>query len=122
MLEGVSEAGISLDFLKLTPEGVSFLVPTAAEGAVRQTLQELGARAEVKTDRSVVLVHAVNMRDEEGLISRIVAAAIGSGAEIDHLGDMHDRVLIVTTATDAERLRATFESGSTTQPPAETSR
>jgi len=54
------------------------------------------------------LVHAVNMRDEEGLIAEIVQSAIASEAQIDHIGDGHDRLLLVASAESVEKITAHF--------------
>lgn len=104
VLQVVRDAGISLDFLKLTTSGLSFLVTADQSDVVRQTLMDQAPEVAIRPDRRVVMVHAVNMRDEEGLIARIVAAAIASGAQLEHVGDMHDRMLIVTDGAGADLL------------------
>jgi len=101
ILQAIRDAEISLDFLKLTTNGLSFLVTADQSGAVQATLEGQAPELSVRQDRRVVMVHAVNMRDEEGLIARIVAAAIASGAQLEHVGDMHDRMLIVTDGPGA---------------------
>lgn len=112
VLELVKGEGISLDFLKLTSDGLSFLVPKDATDRIEAGLRGAGYAFDLGRDRNIVLVHAVNIRDEEGLIARIVAIAIATGAKLDHLGDMHDRLLIVAEATEAaalaDRLREAF--------------
>jgi aspartate kinase len=108
VLEAVSAVDVSIDFLKLTPAGLSFLVPEAQSEAVQKALAAFGFS--LSRDRSIVLVHAVNMRDEEGLIAGIIQAAIASGARIDHVGDMHDRVLLVMDEADAERVANDFRT------------
>jgi aspartokinase len=104
ILRAVSQAGVSIDFLKLAPTSLSFLVPQDRAAALDEALGRIGAKYEIKSPRSVVMVHAVNMRDEEGLIARIVSSAIGTGLTIEHLGDMHDRMLIVLESSDAAKL------------------
>ncbi|MBV6458482.1 MAG: hypothetical protein HONBIEJF_01610 [Fimbriimonadaceae bacterium] len=102
-LRKVAGAGISIDFLKLTPYGVSFLV---AEGEVpRLESAVAGSTVSISPGMGVVMVHAVNMRDEDGLVASIVSHAIGSGARIEHLGDMHDRLLIVSDLAGAKRIQ-----------------
>ena len=104
LIEAIAKAGISIDFLKLTQTGLSFLVPEALAEKVDTTLQGLAPRHTVSKDHAIVLVHAVNMRDEEGLLAKVVALAIRSGVPIDNLGDMHDQVLIVTKTEGAEKI------------------
>jgi len=100
----VAQAGISIDFLKLTPSGMSFLVPEQTAELMDKTLSACGSHFTVRGDRSIVLVYAVSIRDEEGLIAGIVHTAITNGIRIDHIGDMHDRMLMVVKKPDAERL------------------
>ena len=109
VLEAAAKAGISLDFLKLTPDGMSFLVKENQGDNAKQTLSTLGIGVTVQQGRDVVMVYAVNMRDEEGLIAGIVLQAIKSGAAISHVSDMHDRVLMVVAKEDSPRLKQQLE-------------
>ncbi len=109
VLRAIAEAAISLDFLKLTQSGVSFLIPEAATDAARSALEGAAVTAAIGTGASIVLVHAVNMRDEEGLVARLASIAIGSGAPIEHVADMHDRLLIVTEDSHADSMALAFE-------------
>src|SRR5471030_2739462 len=84
VLAAVAAEGISIDFLKLTPSGMSFLVPEQDANVIDGALQTLGHHFSVRHDRSIVLVYAVSIRDEEGLIASIVHTAIKHGIRIDH--------------------------------------
>lgn len=106
VLELVAASGVSIDFLKFTPSGLTFLMAEADSARVESALAGTTARVGLRSDQAMVMVHAVNMRDEEGLIARIVSAAIASGARIDHLGDMHDRLLISTSRDGARTIEA----------------
>ncbi len=109
VLQTVANASVSIDFLKLTPSGLSFLIQESQAKPVEDALNKSAVHCSVKPGRSVVLVHAVNMRDEEGLIAGIVREVIASGARMDHISDMHDRVLVVVHTEDAPRLREWLE-------------
>ena len=109
VLQIIAEASVSIDFLKLTPSGLSFLVQESQATTVEAALNKCEIHSSVKPGRSVVLVHAVNMRDEEGLIASIVREVIASGSRMDHISDMHDRVLVVVHTEDAARLRDWLE-------------
>lgn len=115
VLEAIREVGVSIDFLKLTSDGLSFLTETRTVTDVKSALKEFSEDVEIWEDRQILIVHAVNMRDEEGLVARIVSDVIASGAQIDHMGDMHDRLLMAMSAEDAEKaetyLRARFLEG-----------
>lgn len=109
VLRAVADAGISIDFLKLTQSGLSFIIPSERSAETEAALGATDFRFSVRVDRAIVEAHAVNMRDEEGLIARIVRSAIELGVEVDHIGDMHDRVLMVVPDDAAERLKASLE-------------
>jgi aspartate kinase len=108
VLKSVAEAGVSVDFLKLTPSGLSFVIADANSPDVERALEPLNVHFTIRNDRCVLLVHAVNMRDEEGLTARIVQEAIASGATVDHISDMHDRMMIVAEARFASSLEGLF--------------
>lgn len=109
VLEAIADAGISIDFLKLAPAGATFMVPDADAARAAETLQRAGIACELLENRHIVLAHAANMRDEEGLIARVMSEAIGSGVGLEHVTDMHNRILIVVGSDDsaplADRLR-----------------
>jgi aspartokinase len=109
VLRALADAQVSIDFLKLTPSGLSCLISEAKTEAVTTALESCGVHFSVRRGRSIVIAHAVNMRDEEGLIARVVQQAIASTARLDHICDMHDRMLIVVHGEDAESLRAWLE-------------
>ncbi len=111
VLKAVAEAGVSVDFLKLTPSGLSFVISDGNAAEVETALSPMGIRHSIRKDRCVVLVHAVNMRDEEGLTARVVQQAIASGAIVDHISDMHDRMLIVADSKYASTLQNLFSEG-----------
>ena len=112
VLDAVASVGISIDFLKLTPSGMSFVVPEQNGDVVDRALEPLGIHFSVRHDRSIVLVHAVSIRDEEGMIAGIVQTAIKNGIRIDHVGDMHDRMLLVVQKADADRLASKLSAAS----------
>jgi aspartate kinase len=109
VLQAVANVGVSIDFLKLTPSGLSFIVSEERSDAVEGALGATDVRFSVRKGRSIVLVHAVNIRDEEGLIAEILQCAITSGAHVDHVGDMHDRLLMVVRSENIDPLRRSLE-------------
>jgi len=109
VLEAVADAGISIDFLKMTPMGLSFLIKATEVEALHKVLKSLDLEYSLRDGRSVVLVHAVNIRDEEGLIAGILKAAISGGTTVHHISDMHDRVLMVVESSEADKLADTVK-------------
>ncbi len=111
VMKAVADAKISLDFLKLTPTGMSFVIPANQTQTISDTLSKEKISNELATGRGIVLVHAVNMRDEEGMIAGILRRVIETGIKVDHASDMHDRILIVTDESQAERFKLLIEKG-----------
>lgn len=109
VLRAVANAGVSLDFLKLTQGGLSFLVDEAVSEKADRALASCGASVSIQRGCGIVTIHAVNIRDEEGLISRLVSVAIREGTSIEHLADMHDRLLLVTDEAQAARLAEVYK-------------
>lgn len=108
-LDRVGDAGISIDFLKLTPSGMSFIVPEDQAERVEEALRETGLHFSIRRGRSIVLAYAVNIRDEEGMIANILKTTIATGTVVDHVGDMHDRMLMVVRTEDVGRVLHQFE-------------
>jgi aspartokinase len=108
VLRRVAGAGVSLDFLKLDGPMLSFVVADGARAAAAAALE--GFEHQITAERCVVLAHAANMRDEEGLIARIISRVTSTGAQVDHIGDMHDRVLVVTGEGDARLVVPALEA------------
>lgn len=102
VLAAVAEANIRISMLKLESRGLSFLVEADRVETATDALR--GFSPGVRGNCSLIEVHAVNMRDEEGLIARVIATAIASGATMNHVGDMHDRILIAVVSSDAQPL------------------
>lgn len=109
LLGAVGAAGVAIDFLKMTPGGVSFLLPEASLAKAKAAIAPLGVDLQISESLRIVIVHAVNIRDEEGLIARILRFAIGRGADVQHVADMHDRVLMVVGGEDADWLAAALK-------------
>ena len=99
-LQRIAKAGISIDFLKLTSEGLSFVVQENLAGEVSRALE--GLHITHTLGRCVVSAWSPNLRDEEGLAARLVSAVIASGAGLDHVSDMHDRLLFLMDRNGAE--------------------
>ena len=104
VLSAVQKAGVSIDFLKFGQSVMSFVAPESDHDALQKALASCDCESSLEKGRCVVTVHAVNMQDEEGLVARIVSEVVASGEDVDHIGDMHDRLLLVTDSETGERL------------------
>lgn len=104
VLARLAKHNISIDFLKITPTGVSFVASESKAAEIEQILAPVHANITVKRGCSVVLAHAVNIRDEEGLIANILKLTIQEGYSIEHISDMHDCALLVLDSESAHSL------------------
>jgi aspartokinase len=104
VLAAIRQAGVSIDFLKFAQGAISFVANDSDYAALKKALEGVDGKAELEQDCCIVIVNAVNMQDEEGLVARIVSEVIASGEAVDHIGDMHDRLLLVTDSKTGERL------------------
>ena len=109
VLKSVADTNVSIDFLKLTPSGLSFLIAETQGKEIEAALASSGVHATTRPGRSIILVHAVNMRDDECLVASIVHEVIASGSKVDHISDMHDRLLAVVHTADAPTIAKRLE-------------
>lgn len=107
-LGAIRKSQISLDFLKLAGRGISFVCTLDNADSIEQCLKDAGFQPKIIRDRCVLIAYGVNMRDQEGLIAKIVSILAAGTDEIDHLGDMHDRVLAVVPKDQAQELAQTL--------------
>jgi aspartokinase len=109
VLKLVADTNVSIDFLKLTPSGLSFLIAENQTEAIESSLAKGKVHGTTRPGRSIILVHAVNMRDDECLVASIVHQVIASGSKVDHISDMHDRLLAVVHTADAAAIAKRLE-------------
>lgn len=101
-LKSLAEAGVSHKFLQLSPEGIRFIVPSAALRAALESAGKHGWPVSADQHVSVLVVQAPSIREEPRLAAEAAAATLASGAIILHSGDMHDRIYLVVADADAE--------------------
>ncbi len=109
-LKAIKQSGISMDFLKLSADGFSFIVPEEAAQSAKDALCKHNFNVTLLKDRAILSVYAPNIRDESGLVARIAQRVVQTGAYIDSLGDMHSQVLIVLDSKFAQQAKNSLES------------
>lgn len=110
VLEIIAREGLSIDFLKFTQNGLSFLIPEGDSTRLDAALCREDVANSINHNRHVVIVYAVNMRDEEGLLAHVMRAAISSGVAIEHVTDMHDRMLMVVDSKSSTLLSTSLKA------------
>ena len=109
VLEKLKTCSIKIQLLKLNHDGLSFLIKESDREQVSALLSDWNPA--VSPEMCIISIFAVNVRDEEGLIARIIGAAISSGARLEHAADMHDRLLIAARISDADQIITSIRSG-----------
>lgn len=109
-LRRLALAGLSIDFLKLSLDGFSFLVPEDDGAKAEEALCQAGLTARAVKNRAIITVKAPNIRDESGLVARVAELVVRSGASIDSVGDMHSSVLLVVDASVADNAVKSLET------------
>jgi len=102
ILRILADAGISHKYLKLTLDGLAFIIADSQVDETKQALSNAGVDFEMNPGRSLILVHAIGMREEPGMLAKILQAATASGVSVDHIGDMHDKMFMVLRDEVAE--------------------
>ena len=110
VLDQLASSRISIDFLKLGAEGMSFVVPDESAVPSAAAMTVAGAVFTQTHGRCVLSVSSANLRDEEGLAASFMSAVIAGGTRLDHVSDMHDRVLFLIAAEDADRAVQALQS------------
>jgi hypothetical protein len=104
----IGDAGVSHKYLQLAPDGLALIVRDAQVAQLSQVLKTAGIKFDLNEKRSMILVKAPGIWEEKGMIASIMEAAISAGVEVDHVGDMHDRMYMVVRGEVAEDTAAKF--------------
>lgn len=107
-LRVIAEAGISHKYLQLIPDGLALIIRDAQVSQLLEVLKAAKLKFDLNEGRSMILVKAPGIWEEKGMIASVMEAAISAGVEVDHVGDMHDRVYMVVRGEIAEDTAARF--------------
>jgi aspartate kinase len=89
MLEKISETGISIDLINLSPYEKMFTVPAHDAQKTAEILSSLGYEAQATTGFAKVSVVGSGMRGIPGVMARVVKALNSAGTEIVQTADSH---------------------------------
>ncbi|MBS4031381.1 MAG: aspartate kinase [Clostridiales bacterium] len=89
ILEKISETGISIDLINLSPFERMFTVPAQDAQKTAEILSSLGYEPQVKAGFAKVSVVGTGMRGIPGVMARVVKALNRAGTEILQTADSH---------------------------------
>lgn len=112
VLSPLAEGGLPIQFLRIHPDCLSFVVAQADLPRVRETLAEAGVPFEASESCAVITVVAPNMRSIPGLMARMGETLFGRAVGVYQMADSHSSVSCVIAdehlADAAEALRGEF--------------
>lgn len=100
-LGSLAAANVSVDMLKLSDRCLSFIVDESVAVSAEQALSVFSHEVSIVPHRALIGIIAANMRELVGVMTTIAEALATAGAEMEQVGDAHDRVMALI---DAERV------------------
>lgn len=104
ILKGLADAGVSHKYLKLTQNGLALVVAQDKAEVLDNVLGPFGVEFDLRCSRSLVMVYAMSLREEEGLVANVLRTVLAATNEVDHVGEMHDKVFVVVPDAVAEEV------------------
>lgn len=98
----LAEAGISVDFINVRPELISFMVDEAAAEEAADLLEEAGYNYQLASDFVKVSVVGAGMSGRPGIMARVVEALSAAGISIYQTTDSHTAISCLIKAQEKE--------------------
>ena len=95
VFKAMAEAGISLDFINISPAGVVFTVPNALAETAVSILRNLGFHLETTENCAKVSAVGAGMTGVPGVAAKIVQALTDKGVEILQSADSHTTIWVL---------------------------
>jgi aspartate kinase len=100
VFKAMAEAGISVDFINISPSGVVYTVPDTSAKKAIEILDTLGFQAEVTRNCAKVSAVGAGMTGVPGVASRIVQALTESEVQILQSADSHTTIWVLIHERD----------------------
>ncbi|MFS0751793.1 aspartate kinase [Oceanobacillus sp. 1P07AA] len=100
VFKAMAEAGISVDFINISPTGVVYTVPDALTIKAIEILEMLGFHPEVTEGCAKVSAVGAGMSGVPGVASKIVQALTDSGVQILQSADSHTTIWVLVHNDD----------------------
>lgn len=95
VFEAMAEAGISVDFINIFPDGVVYTVPSYYKGKAVEVLQHLGYEPILTDDCAKVSLVGAGMTGVPGVTATIVKTLTDSGVHILQSADSHTTIWVL---------------------------
>ncbi|PAV30053.1 aspartate kinase [Virgibacillus profundi] len=100
VFKAMAEAGISIDFINISPTGVIYTVPEAFTKKAVNILENLGFQPEITENCAKVSVVGAGMTGIPGVASKIVQALTNAEVQILQSADSHTTIWILIHEKD----------------------
>ncbi|SDQ59398.1 aspartate kinase [Virgibacillus salinus] len=100
VFKAMAEAGISVDFINISPTGVIYTVPDAHTKKAVHILETLGFQPEIIENCAKVSAVGAGMTGVPGVASRIVQSLTNAGVQILQSADSHTTIWVLIHEND----------------------
>lgn len=100
VFKAMAEAGISVDFINISPTGVIYTVPNAHTKKAVHILETLGFQPEITENCAKVSAVGAGMTGVPGVASRIVQSLTNAGVQILQSADSHTTIWVLIHEND----------------------
>ncbi|WP_164668944.1 aspartate kinase [Virgibacillus doumboii] len=100
VFKAMAEAGISVDFINISPTGVIYTVPEAHTQKAVEILETLGFHPEITENCAKVSAVGAGMTGVPGVASRIVQSLTNAGVQILQSADSHTTIWVLIHEKD----------------------
>jgi len=100
VFKAMAEAGISVDFINISPTGVVYTVPESLTEKAVEILEVLGFHPEITKGCAKVSAVGAGMNGVPGVASKIVQALTNAGVQILQSADSHTTIWVLVHMKD----------------------
>ncbi|HLQ97388.1 MAG TPA: aspartate kinase [Candidatus Dormibacteraeota bacterium] len=102
IFKAMAEAGISVDFINISPSGVIYTIPTETTAKAINILETLGFKPEINENCAKVSAVGAGMTGVPGVASKIVQALTDKGIQILQSADSHTTIWVLIKEKDVK--------------------
>lgn len=103
VFRAIADAGISVDFINVSPDRKSFIVPEPLADKTRRIIENLGFEAEALKGCAKVSIVGLRMRGVPGIMATMVEALSEAGVGVIQTSDSHVTICCLLKTTDMEK-------------------
>ncbi|GAB3066999.1 aspartate kinase [Virgibacillus ainsalahensis] len=100
VFKAMAEAGISVDFINISPSGITFTVPDSVTEKAEHILKKLGLYSEITRRCAKISAVGAGMAGLPGVVSKIAEALTNKGVQILQSADSHTTIWILVHDKD----------------------